>query len=367
MGLGYSAKILEHFHRTEDPGREHARGELAERCAALTRAISTETADFLADAIRLVELHAGDRDRLMREAVLLGLRIARADRRRHEQLDVLYEDMEAFGLGQSRPALATSPTRKLLQVAHSVALSASLAMWGTACNSCGGPGQVMPVDPVPADRGGVTPNNNDNARRPPPDFPPPDPPPPDRPMLVDPVPMPIDPPRPPEDDAERRPDNGPGRRRPPPPPPPPDPLPRPMPPVDPPPPPRPIPPLPPDPLPPPMPRPPVVDPLPSPKSAKLVVIDQWRDTSAPGARRSTDMPFHRPPSISLDARRDGGRVIVRLVGGDDAMSIRWEGAEGPSDEQREVTWMPSSPFDQLRVAVRTEGGVAITSVRARMI
>ena len=116
-----------------------------------------------------------------------------------------------------------------------------------------------------------------------------------------------------------------------------------------------------------MPRPPVVDPLPSPKSAKLVVIDQWRDTSARGARRSTDLPLHQPPSISLDARREGERVLVRLVGGEDAMSIRWEGAEGASDDQRVAVWTPSSPFDQLRVAVRTEGGVAITSLRARMI
>ena len=113
--------------------------------------------------------------------------------------------------------------------------------------------------------------------------------------------------------------------------------------------------------------PPVADPLPSPKREKLVVIDQWRDTSVRGARRSVDLPLHQPPSISLDARREGDRVRVRLVGGEGAMSIRWEGAEGPSDQEREVIWKPSSPFDQLRVAVRTEGGVAITSVRARML
>ena len=43
MGLGYSLKILEHFY--EDPdGRRTA---LSRRTAALTRAISMETAGFL--------------------------------------------------------------------------------------------------------------------------------------------------------------------------------------------------------------------------------------------------------------------------------------------------------------------------------
>jgi radical SAM superfamily enzyme YgiQ (UPF0313 family) len=389
MGLGYSAKILEHFHASDDPTRESARRALAERTATLTRAIATETADFLEDALELVTRNAADHERLTRETVLLGLRIARADRRRHEQLDRLYEDMEAFGLGNLPASAPVSPPRKLLQIAQSVALSASLAVWGGACNSCGG-GQVMPVDPVPVDRGGVSPQGNDNARRPPPDFPPPDPPPPDRPIVVDPVPRPVDPLPPPPDPGRSQ--NDP-RRRPPPPPPPPDPVPRPMPPVDPPPPPpppRPPPPQPPppDPLPPPNPRPPVVDPLPaSPKMVKLAVladdgasgpgvpaaaghalIDQWRDTTVRGASRSTDMPLHEPPSISLEARREGERVVVRLVGGEEPMSVRWEGAlEGAVDQEREVVWTPSSPSDQLRVAVRTRGGVAITSVRARTV
>lgn len=138
----------------------------------------------------------------------------------------------------------------------------------------------------------------------------------------------------------------------PPQPPPPDPLPRPNPvPVD----------------PPPPPPPPVVDPLPSPKRGKLAVIDQWRDTSVRGAQRSEDMPFSCPPQISLETRREGEQVRVRLVGGEEAMSIRWEGVEGTTLETREVSWTPSSPFDQLRVAVRTRGGVAVTSVRARWV
>lgn len=168
--------------------------------------------------------------------------------------------------------------------------------------------------------------------RPPQHVVPHDPVPADRPPLVMP-PDPLPPPRPPQ-------------------PPPPDPVPRPNPvPVD----------------PPPPPPPPVADPLPSPKHGKLAVIDQWRDTSVRGARRSEDMPLFAPPQVSLEARRVGPAVQVRLLGGEDAMSIRWEGVEGTTLETREVSWTPTGPFDQLRVAVRTRGGVAITSLRARMV
>ncbi|MFO0712962.1 MAG: radical SAM protein [Sandaracinus sp.] len=386
MGLGYSAKILEHFHTSSDPTREKARLRLAERTAELTRAIALETADFLSEAVDLAERHGSDADRLSRETALLGLRIARADRLRHEQLDRLYEDMEAFGAGVVREPTERTPSSKLQRLAQSLALSASIAVWSGACDSCG-PRQVMPVDPVPMDPGGSTPpnNNNDNLRRPPQDFPPPDPPPPDRPVIVDPVPPPtvvpndpvppptVMPPDPlpvpgtgvrpphiiphdpvPADRGPRVMPPDPLPRPRPPQPPPPDPVPYP-PPVDPPPPPRMVP-------------PPVADPLPaSPKSAKLVVIDQWRDTSVRGARRSEDMPLFEPPIVSLDARREGDSIRVRLVGGEDAMSIRWEGVEDTGLETREVLWTPSSLFDQLRVAVRTRGGVAITSVRARMV
>jgi len=58
-------------------------------------------------------------------------------------------------------------------------------------------------------------------------------------------------------------------------------------------------------------------------------------------------------------------VRVTLVPSAGFGAVRWE-AEGHLDgEGREVCWSPASPEDSLRVAVRTAGGVAVVSLRAR--
>jgi hypothetical protein len=80
---------------------------------------------------------------------------------------------------------------------------------------------------------------------------------------------------------------------------------------------------------------------------------------------------------------------VRLVAGDDgrprtdlnlgrvgppvgppvrpSLSTRWEADGEVSGEGREVMWRPASRSDQLRLAVRTDDGVAVVSLRAREV
>jgi len=373
MGIGYTLKIVEQFY--EDPrGR---RAELRRRADDLTRQITGETAGFLDEALEIVE-RFGRRnpDRVAREAALLGLRIAAADRRKHMALDAIYADMDRFAAGASRPPEPPRhPTRNLLQLAQSVALGASLAMSAAHFAACGDderddPGPTFPPpDPVPYDP---------PARLEP--LPLPDPVPNEipGPNVVDPVPadwpgMTLDPAPVDMDTNQRRrrryrPNDPVGML------PRPDPVPPPV-----------------DRAPPPDPVPRPVDPPPAPmrtiqqkgaaaESApgesghatdapgrRSLPIDQWRNTEAVRTHRSADLPLHAPPAITLSARREGAAVHVTLVGPDGPMSTRWEAAGSVEGEGGHVVWLPDSRSDQLRVAVRTSGGVAVTSLRASEI
>ena len=78
-----------------------------------------------------------------------------------------------------------------------------------------------------------------------------------------------------------------------------------------------------------------------------------------------------PAALARDFDRAVGRwAIVRCVdavarSGFAAPRTRWE-ADGDVDgEGREVTWRPASASDQLRLAVRSAGGVAVVALRAR--
>lgn len=353
MGLGYSLKILEQFY--EDPdGRRTA---LSRRTAALTRAISMETAGFLEQVLDLVEAHRDDPDVIERQTARLGLEIAAADRVKHAELDALYADMYRFAQDAARRRWWRVPAKRLVAMAQSVALSATLAAGSTACDACAGPQDdtqriepehFPPPDPVPPPPDPLPPPPDPVPSDPQPDLLPPDPPPPDW--------------QPPAQDREN--DNRRRRRRAPPPP---DPVP---PPVDPPPPPPP-----PDPVPPPPPPPPMVnDPVPSWKSAtppkdatSLTVIDQWRDTTARKVMRTTDLPLADPPGVRLVGRWLDDAVEVRLLGAPASVTLRWQ-TDGEvqgllDDASATLTWTPKDDDDQLRVAVRSKGGVAITSLR----
>ena len=125
-----------------------------------------------------------------------------------------------------------------------------------------------------------------------------------------------------------------------------------------------------------------MDPVPSPHGAlspatrSLDIIDQWRDTTTRLAGRSADLPLAYPPIIALSACREAGGRLRVLVAAPSGASLRWETAGhptastgvSPSDLEgagAEVVWTPSDPDDQIRVAVRTAGGVAIAALRAR--
>jgi hypothetical protein len=365
MGLGYSLKILEQFY--EDPDGQ--RKALQRRTEALTRAISMETAGLLERALELVLAHRDAPDALARHAVLLGLEIAEADRARHAQLDALYGDMTRFALEAARRRWWKVPAKRLAKVAQRVALSATLAAATTACDACGGtpppPDPVPsdwqnnppPPDPVPSDWQDNPPPNDPvptdwQETPPPPDPLPPDmmqpvdPPPPDRPIVVDPVPVDPDmrmmPPDPPPPDYQPPSDNrrnvrSHDRRVPQPPIPPPDPLPA---------------------------------PHPKPAGRALELIDQWRETTVKDVMRTTDLPLFDPPRVRLRARwaDDGADVVeVELEGGPSAASLRWQGDGRIEGEGRSVRWHPADDDDQIRVAVRTVGGIAITSVRASQV
>ena len=379
MGLGYSLKMLEHFYDDPDGKGE----QLARSVRKVSRAITMETADFLGDALDIVRRHRGDHERVVREAALLGLRIAAADATRHAQLDDAYAAMERHAERAKAAATPPTPSERLARFARRAAIGATMVV-GAACgNGSNGPGNGPVVDPPPPDQPvkmvPIKPNPHQNVER----FPPNDPVPNEvDPQIVDPAPIELRPHPPPPDPVPRPID-----------PPPPDPVPYPVepqprdpvphpidvrrrfPPPDPV--PRPIPGRTVDPAPRPMP-PPHVDSVPTEINEKTSLIDQWRETSIRVAARTTDLPLWNPPRIALAAERQDGTLVVRITGGGQVMSLRWEGdgrietvvPSGVGVETadvdgtvREVRWRPALRSDQIRVAVRMEGGIAVAALR----
>ncbi|NOY90974.1 MAG: radical SAM protein [Deltaproteobacteria bacterium] len=307
MGLGYASKILEHFVGTEQASVRQTK----RRARLLARAIAEQTVSFLEQALALAEsLPIDDADAIARETAVLGMRIAAADSEWHDAMD----DFEASARAVARQA--TRETKRggpdVRRMAMTAALSASLALSTTAC------------DPVPPDSGlpdaardGSVRDSGarvDAARS---DSGVDsgvvvDPPPPDSGVVVDPPPP----------DAGR--DAG-------------------M----------------------------IADPAPSDAGAALTpdvparrLIDQWRDTAPKGAQRSRAIALYAPPRPMLVATREGERVRVRVQGVNTSFGARWEAEGEVVGEVGEVMWKPANDADHLRVAIRTEGGVAVVSLRA---
>jgi radical SAM superfamily enzyme YgiQ (UPF0313 family) len=349
MGLGYAAELLARFY--DDHHGQQAR--LRRRAEKLTSEISLETANFLDQAIALVEVFGDAPERLTRETALLGLRVARADQVRQAQLDDMYSDLDRLAAAakqrERRP-------RQWLKRAGGVVLTASVALGAAACDRCG----PQPVDPV------VEPVNDGQ-------FPIPDPVVEPVPIVEDPVPMPldagqpldpapepIDPPPPPIEPHTQRPPRVL------------DPVPRPM-----------------DPPPPPIhpgsrdPLPRLMEPAPSntgqqkggdpaPKddvtsASGAILGGGFRDSAARTAVRTLDLPLYDPPRITLTTSREGEVVLVEIERVGEPLSLRWEGEGELSAEGRQARWRPRFPSDTLRVAVRTEGGVAVSCLRAKDI
>ena len=342
MGLGYNAKLIEHFY--DDPtGR---RAKLLKRVDEVTRGISSETADLLEKALRIAErADLAERDGIERETALLGLEVAALDRVWHVEIDELSKDMLAFSKEASdRRVPALIPTKKLRELMQGVAVAGLLSIGGAGCG-----GKATTEEPVPSDAG-VNQDAADDATDGMVSDPVPwdgaydgqvaDPPPWDAPYLddgqvADPPPwdagidgQPGDPP--PWDGgmadqwADPAPWDGAMDDQ-------------------------------------------WADPPPPDMGMDKALPSQqehWRDTSPRRAVRSNDLPFYDPPSLRLAAEPEGNAIRVSIRGVRDPMSSRWESEGAIVGEGESVLWTPASPDDQLRVAVRTRGGVAVATLRA---
>ena len=58
-----------------------------------------------------------------------------------------------------------------------------------------------------------------------------------------------------------------------------------------------------------------------------------------------------------------GAVRVCLTGAEESLTIRWQSDGKVTGSDRQVTWSPASDQDQLNVAVRSRGGVAVAELR----
>ncbi|MCB9595038.1 MAG: B12-binding domain-containing radical SAM protein [Sandaracinaceae bacterium] len=325
MGIGYAANVLKRFYEGETANR------LGTRARLLTRAISLDTADYLERAIDIIEggdVH--DAERIERHTARLALEVAASDRVWHEELDSLYADMNAHA-NEPRKLVATNPTQKLLKLARNVAFSGAVVTLAAGCE-CG-----MVVDPVPPDAGQ------------------------DAGMVVDPAPqdagmdagfdagtdsgMVVDPPPPDAamDDAGFDAGDDAGM---------------------------------------------VVDPAPFDAAMssllpeaeddaaftedgslkkRLRLVDQWRDSAPANTLRTADLPMTNPPAPRLRATRADELVRVTIDGVREPFSTRWESDGDVDGDGPEVAWRPASETDQLRVAVRTRGGVAVVTLRATAV
>lgn len=353
MGLGYAAKVLQHFHEDEGPAGREALASLVRRATELTRQISLETADLLEKALRLAEgaVLPGapeDRDRVERETALLGLEIAALDAVRHRQIDALHAEMDRFAHGAKRARRPGAIPARLIQMAQGAALASALGVWSVGVAGCGevadpvpadsGKDDTMVSDPVPQDSGQET-------------------------MVADPVPedtgfdtLVVDALPPDTGLLDATDADAPWVADPPPPdtgvldasdadapwvadPPPPDTG--------------------------------VIDAADAKTFGRAEpprrLLDQFRDTTPRRSLRSDDLPLSAPPTPSIHATREGARVRVRVDVGATAINTRWQGDGAIEGEGTEIAWTPTSPDDALRVAVRSKGGVAVVSLRANEV
>lgn len=305
MGLGYSAKLLEYFYDDQ----RLAVAALSRRAADLTRDIALENAELLGRALEIAETaDLADEDLILKKTALLGLEISALDRVRHAQIDDLNEDMRALARRAGARKGGGAPTRRLRQALQGVAMLGAVSVGTVGC-------------------GGSTSTNHpsvDAAH----DVK-------EEPTVYD--ALPYDGGKDVSEDAT------------------------------------------------------VYDALPydagtdaSDAAPDTTVVDQappdggfdggsarndppaadhWRDTSPRRAQRTRDLPLYAPPTFSLAAERSGDRVRVRIEGGPENVTARWEASGQVIGTGREVEWVPDSEDDQIRLAVRAKGGIAVVSLR----
>jgi hypothetical protein len=366
MGVGYSLKLLEYFY-DDTQGRL---AELADDARHVTRSVALDTADFLEQAWQLAhDVDLADHDQIARMTALLGLKIAAADRIWHVELDRVYRSMNLVARGEVPPEQRPRWTKKLSQAMQNVALGTwlTLSLASAGCDSRTTVGadagrDITISDPPPPDAGKdvtvvdmVPPDKGVDAIVS-------DPPPPDAGKdvtVVDMLPpdkgvdlMVVDPPPPPDFTVVDMlpPDKG----------------------VD---------------------GPVIVpDPVPPDGGQSLVspqegedssltaaaasvrsqgsagaLIDKWTCTSPRQAQRSNHLPLFDAPTVALRSEQivgDPGAHAVYLVRKAEALSFRWEGDGEIDGDGDRVVWRPSRVNDQLRVAIRSQGGVTVLALRA---
>jgi anaerobic magnesium-protoporphyrin IX monomethyl ester cyclase len=339
MGLGYAGNVLRRFYA--GPRAE----ALRDRANRLTRSISLDTAEHLYRALELAETaDLGQPERFERLTARLALDVAAQDRVWHEALDEIYTEMHALA-DEPRVKKPIEPTAKLMKLAKSLGIGASILAAATAASGCecseshtrdGGMDGGFVVDPPPHDAGRVADAGMDGGFVV--DPPPPDagrdagfvvdPPPPDAGrdagrdsgFVVDPPPADMDgkmsllhleEQEEAEDDAAFLAD---GRLK-----------------------------------------------------KRLRLIDQWRDSGPSLSVRTTDLPLADPPAPELRATREGDLVRVTITNVHVPFRTRWQCDGIVHGDGAEVAWTPKSEHDQLRVAVRSRGGVAVVSLRASAV
>jgi hypothetical protein len=100
---------------------------------------------------------------------------------------------------------------------------------------------------------------------------------------------------------------------------------------------------------------------------RLRLVDQWRDSAPRDAVRTVDLPLSAPPTPELRVERDGELVRVTITNVRESFGTRWEAEGAIEGDGPSVAWHPASAEDQLAVAVRTRGGVAVVTVRASTV
>jgi anaerobic magnesium-protoporphyrin IX monomethyl ester cyclase len=100
-------------------------------------------------------------------------------------------------------------------------------------------------------------------------------------------------------------------------------------------------------------------------ASNAINVGHFRDTRSRRTIRNSTLALHDPPEVTLQAVRQGDEVRVGIVGVTEAANTRWESRGKVTGQGLEVCWCPDDPDDQLRVAIRTHGGVTVAAIRAK--
>lgn len=103
------------------------------------------------------------------------------------------------------------------------------------------------------------------------------------------------------------------------------------------------------------------------EGADNTAVDQWGDTAVERTTRTMDLPLHGPPTVRLVTQREDG--VVRATAQVDAaqVSLRWQARGAVDGDTHTVKWLPADEHDRLVVIVRSAGGLALASVRAKNV